>query len=151
MTQPQSAPVHSIAHDILKAVKDGGPGEEPAVLSRQAIRDLEDLVDTYLEGPELFDVVETVLYASHMLETELQCPTAAKAVLGLVERRRVLKAMKGMNAQQSLRRVNDRAEAIEKGGRAFEAFAQRMQPRLNHGGPVPKGAVQVGLAFPRRM
>jgi hypothetical protein len=139
--------VHPIVEDILAALQDGGPGQEPAELPAAAARALAQKIDGFLATPELFDVVETVLYASHLLETEVGAPGAAKAVLALVERRTVLDAMKRLNVKRSA----ERADAVGARGRAFARFAGRAPDRPATPTPAPKGSVPLALAFPRRM
>ncbi|MCB9652002.1 MAG: hypothetical protein H6730_36190 [Deltaproteobacteria bacterium] len=139
---------HPIAEDIAAAIVEvKQPGREPAELPRAAAKALARKIDGYLESPELFDVVKTVLYASHLLETEAGAPRAAKAVLDLVERGPVLKALRRHKAERSAADT----DAAGTRGRAFVRFTDRAPARPASPAPSPKGAVPLAFAFPRRM
>ena len=140
-------PVHPIAEDLLGSIRDGRPGQEPAELPPEAAAALAAKIDGFTHTPELFDVVETVLYVSHLLEKEAGAPRAAQAVLALVERKPVLDAMKRFNVRKSA----ERTDAAGTRGRAFARFSGRAPDRPSTPAPAPKGAVPLALAFPRRM
>ena len=151
MTQPQTAPVHEIANDLLQAIRDGGQGEEAAVVDPKAIRGLEQKVDEHLGTVELFDVVETVLFCAQHLEMEFESPQAAETIMALVERQHVVDSMNRINVKVNAKRAEERAAAAAAGGEAFARFAERMQPKVAKAGKVPDDALQVAIAFPRRM
>jgi len=139
---------HPIAEDISAAIVEvKRPGREPAELPRAAAQTLARKIDGYLESPELFDVVKTVLYASHLLETEVGAPKAAKAVLDLVERGPVLKALRRIKAQDAAANTDQAGTRA----RAFARFTDRPPARPASPAPSPKGAVPLAFAFPRRM
>ncbi len=141
----------SVKEALANLIEDGDDGQEAAVFSAEALSTVEEIVDAFIdEGPDLIDCVETVLIVAHLLETEQGSPRAAKQLVAIVDRDKVIDAMKALN------RVKDeeRRENVGKTAKEFSKFAAKEESNTapKEGDEAPKGSLKLGaLDFPKRM
>lgn len=135
---------------VAERVGDGEEGQEPAFLPPESIEEIEQLVDAFIGLPELIDAVETILIIAHALEVEKNSVQAAMKLIAIVERQKVLDAMKALNRKKD----DERREDVGKTAKEFSKFAAKEQSNTapKEDEEAPKGSLKLGaLDFPKRM
>lgn len=153
MTDATDAPElegHPIRYLVASVLRDGERGEEPALLDEDGAALIRSEIDKVLDSPELVDVVEMILGIAHALEVEQRSPTAAAALLDLVEREPVIESLKELNRKKDA----ERSEAVAKAAGKFTGFtgseSQKKAPKDSEA--APKGSIKLGsLDFPKKL
>src|SRR3990167_5230984 len=85
----------SAFRELLESVlEEGVSGGEPIVAPPRAIELVRQALRAALTEVTLIEIVETILTTAHYLEAEYGSPTAASALVDLVERDEVLDALR---------------------------------------------------------
>ena len=100
----------SVQEALASLVVDGEEGQEPAVFPAESLQKIEGIVDAFIGSTELIDCVETILVVAHLLEVEKESPRAAKKLVAIVDRDKVIDAMKALNNAKD----DDRREGVAK-------------------------------------
>lgn len=140
----------SVQEALASLVVDGEEGQEPAVFPAESLQKIEGIVDAFIGSTELIDCVETILVVAHLLEVEKESPRAAKKLVAIVDRDKVIDAMKALNNAKD----DDRREGVAKTAEQFSKFSASDQQKKapSDAEDAPKGSLKIGaLDFPKRM
>jgi hypothetical protein len=141
---------HPIRFVIAGVLKDGVGKEEPAVLDDRGTDAITKELDKTIGSEELVDAVEMILGIAYTLETQQKSPGTAQKLIDIVEREKVLGALKDLNRKKAAQR----AEEVAKTANKFTGFTggdpQKKAPRPDEA--APKGSIKLGsLTFPKKL
>ncbi len=142
---------HPIRDRVAHLLKDGDGKGEPAVIEDEGVKELETLVDEYVNAKthELHDVVRTLWAITDWLEGEQKSPKTARKIIEVFKREHVIERI--MKIEEEMR-ANEAEKATESGGK-FTDFAggeKKTAPKV--GQKAPKGSLKLGsLNFPKKL
>jgi hypothetical protein len=149
MAQETPQVPHPIRDIVAMVVKDGGPGEEPALLDPAGLSRIRTELDALIGSDELVDAVDTLLLIADVLAIDQKSETCALRICELVEREEIISALRELNRKKE----TARAEAVAKSADKFTDFVGADAKKAPKGtDPAPKGSIKVGsLDFPKKL
>jgi hypothetical protein len=150
MTEEAQRDGHPIRDVVALLIKDGGPGEEPAVLDEVGLAQIREELDSLIGQEELVDAVDTLLLLADVIALQQKSEKCAVKLCEVVERDEVVDALRALNRKKDA----ERAEAVAKTAEKFTGFVGQNSTKKapKNSDAAPKGSVKLGsLDFPKKL
>lgn len=142
--------LHPVVLHVTANLIEGG--SEPFTLSAEVIEEIRAGMDDVLKYDELREVVLSLMGMAYQLETAHNSPTAAQALIDIVESDKIVGALTELNSKEPLPSVEEIARAAQESAQQFKDFTGA--PGLKapmEGESAPEGSVTLDkFNIPRR-
>src|SRR5688572_19511405 len=153
MTRAHEDPLlegHPIRYLIASVLVDGAVDEEPALLTDAGIDKITEEIDRTIGSQELVDAVEMLLGVAYDLETAHRSPNTAQKLIDVVERDKVLRALRDLNRQKNQKRAEEVQKAADKLTQFTGSESGKKAPKTDDAAPA--GSIKLGsLNFPKKL